>query len=62
MSASSFSIVDGTDGIAEVPFSTPEANGHAAAGHLAMIPVVGLATPVDETRPLPIAATYATMK
>ena len=57
MPASNFSIVSGTDGITKVPISTAnDVNGYTVVGHLVMAAVAGLATPVDATHPLPVAA------
>lgn len=58
MAGSNFSIVNGSDGVTKVPISTPanDANGNSVVGHLIMTAISGVATPVDATHPMWVAA------
>lgn len=58
MPGSNFSIVNGFDGVSKVSIATPanDVNGHTVVGHLIMVPVAGIATPVDANHPLSVAA------
>ncbi len=58
MAGSNFSIVNGSDGVSKVPISTPanDANGNSVVGHLIMTAISGVATPVDATHPMAVAA------
>jgi hypothetical protein len=56
MPGSNLSVITAVDGTTKVPISTPvnDTNGNTVVGHLTMINVAGIATPVSALAPEPV--------